>query len=127
MGCQSASTHLRPVDSRLRTIALWDCSQNHGCALQTLFLLLSFSPCFRSDKMGMRVEDILPLDEMTRQYENFLLFSRVCHGRILIFPMLCNFLLITLHSRMAARIFLFLLPLFLFYVATFLGYKYCTK
>jgi len=98
---------------KLRTIALWDCSQNHGCALQTLFLLLMSSPCFRSDKMGMGVEDILPLDEMTRLYENFLLFSRVCRGRILFFLTLCNFLLIALHSRMAARIFLFLL-LFIF-------------
>ena len=66
--------------------------------------------------MGMGVEDILPLDETTRLYENFLLFSRVCHGRILFFLTLCNFLLIALHSRMAARLFLFLLPFIFIFI-----------
>ena len=55
-GMSSASTHLRPVDLRLRTMGLWDCFQNHGCALQTLFLLIWSSRLFwmRQDVNGSR-------------------------------------------------------------------------
>jgi hypothetical protein len=86
MGCQ---VRVCVSGLSIQGYALWDCSQKHGCALQTLFLLSRSSPCFRSDKMGMGVENVLPLDEERGCTRIFLLFSRVCHGRILPFLFIC--------------------------------------